>query len=225
MKKIVGTLLASTALLFLFPTATFATNLTDVTLFSTSGGNFNGALYWNTRGGDVSFNVYFQDSTAPGVFLNTGDLTPLSVALVPGSITLNLFAQPGGGLTTAGLNLFFNGSNAPGISASTTVGSSSFAALGGTTVAPNAPATVPGANTLTFTDGTNTVVLTALLINPPGGTDAVQPYNNVPGGGADYLGSFTLRVTSSTTGVPEPATTALLGLGLVALAWRRKATR
>jgi hypothetical protein len=118
------------------------------------------------------------------------------------------------------LSLFFNGSSAPQISASKTVDGAGFSAFGGTSAALNAPATVGGAGTLSFEDGGNVVSLTVFTLSSPA-QDRVSPYNNVPSGILDYVGTITLDVTPT----PEPSTIALIGLGLAAFGWSRKRSR
>jgi len=216
----------ATALL-MFQALAGATTLTGLVNFSAdAAGNFSGGQVWNTLGGDGPFNLYVDNGSG---FINHGNaaLTSLNLALVPGVQTYAIWGQPGAPNLFEGLNLFFNGNNAtPGISAknNTNTGGGSATANGGSTLTL-AAAAVPGANTLTFIDGATTVILTAYSWNTPGNNtvDRVQGYDDTPGGGADFVGAFTLDVRVA--GVPEPATALLLipALGALALLKKRSA--
>jgi len=216
----------ATALL-MFQALAGATTLTGLVNFSAdAAGNFSGGQVWNTLGGDAPFNLYVDNG---GGFINHGNaaLASINLALVPGVQTFAIWGQPGAPNLFEGLNLFFNGANGtPGISAKNNTNSS------GAGVTPNsgstltlAAAAVAGANTLVFVDGTTTVTLTAYSWNTPGQNtvDRVQGYDDTPGGGADFVGSFTLNVVNAA--VPEPATALLLipALGALALLKKRSA--
>jgi hypothetical protein len=182
----------------------------------------------NTVGGDAPFNLYItQPNTGiNGAFLNSGDgaSTGLNLSLTPGTYQFFMFFYPGTDVGRFGLNLFFNGSNNPGISV--------FAPTSNTLTPPfpafsvntspstysivpdiSGPTMVAGAGSATFSSGGTTATLTSYwLANPTAsGMDRVSPYNNVPGASNNFVGEFTLSV------VPEPSGVILLGAGLACL--------
>jgi hypothetical protein len=190
--------------------------LTGANLTAPDGaGNFSGT-YWNTLGNDFWFNLYFRQG---GTFLNSGNGAgaSINIPLVVGTNTFDLFAQPGS-LQSWAMNLFFNPGQTLGISVKGTVGSSAFTANAAPCTSDVAHTVcLPGSNSLSYTSGPYTATLTAVQWNAPT-ADVVQSANNVPGGGLDYAGTLTLTVVGPQSNVPEPATLALLGTGLAAVA-------
>ncbi len=211
-----------------------ASTLSGLTEFSTdANGNSFGGQVWNTLGGDFIFNLY----VAPGpiatnnAFVNHGNgaLASINIPLAAGANTFSIFGQPGGDTGHAALNLFFNGNNSmPGVSvfAATRTGAlePSFAANGGTTLTL-AGGSVPGANTLSFVDGSNTITLTDYFWATPSvfNLSRVSAFDDSPSGTSNFVGQFTLTSSGPTQRVPEASTLALFGVGLVGLtgvAWR-----
>lgn len=172
--------------------------------------------------GDGANNLYIADGGPAGAFLNSGDgaSTAPSINLQIGTNAFAIFGEPGVALDNFGLNLFFDGSNAAGISVFAPVRSGpaipSFSASSGTSTGGNLPHLnlVPGAGTLSFqSDGLN-VTLTDYFWAQPGvagvsNLDRVAALNNTANGNTDFVGQFTLTVA-----VPEPATLALYGFSL-----------
>lgn len=196
-----------------------AGSLSGLIEFSTnSGGAASGGQIWNTRGTDAFFDLWVINGNFGGPFVNgPADLAAaINIPLTPGTLTFSLHGEPGIATGFAALNLFFDGNNAtPGISVfaptKTTTGSNpAVAADSAGTLALNG-AVVPGAGTLSFSDGTVDVTLTSYQWSIPSvlGVDRVAAFSATPSGVNDFTGQFTLVVTA----VPEPASLTLLGLG------------
>ena len=133
--------------------------LTGLTEFSTdASGNFSGGQLWNTVNGDGANNLYIADGGPAGAFLNSGDgaSTAPSINLQIGTNAFAIFGEPGLAISSYGLNLFFDGSNAAGISVFAPVRSGpaipAFSANSGTSTGGNLPHLnrVSGAGTLSF---------------------------------------------------------------------------
>lgn len=164
-----------------------------------------------------------------GAFTNAANPVALPITLALGT---NVFFfessdwTAGFGVATGGLNLFFNGSALPGISASTTttldqsVTPGFQVTAGGLTTTDLADANVNSSGSLSFDDGTNTVTLTGFQW--VGGSGA-NPYNS-----SLTVQQVTLSMTADQgTATPEPGSFLLIGggLGIVGLLSRRRFAR
>ncbi len=169
-------------------------------------GEFTG-VYWNTV-----YNENYAD-----ILVNGNQFAP-PVALAPGNNVFSLEFQPGYvGDGYYAVNVFFDGDiNVPKISAVLTLPSTltpngnldTYILLG-----DNGGVHVAGANTLSFTVGTETVTLTAFSINEASGPS--------------MTGSMTLRVEDSSSAVPEPQSALLFlsGAALLITVGRKRALR
>jgi hypothetical protein len=194
-----------------------AATLTGASWFDTDATGNAGSQLWNSLGSDAFPNLYL---VVPPVnaFVNTGNSAGarINVPIVANvSYVFMYWAQPGptGAGSEFGLNLFFDGDDvtprisvfAPLFGPFSVNSSPNTRSLGGTTIA--------AAGTANFTDGDLAMTLanfTALASL----TDAVQSFDNIPGGGPDFTGFITL----SATAVPEPASTTEIGTALAILA-------
>jgi hypothetical protein len=232
-----------------------ATDLTGLAEFSIcndstvcSAGDFgqnslagSGSL-WDTQGGNQSYNLYIAPGDVSGVtsdsqFINYGNsigTTAIDVALPVGTYTYSMFGDNHPSYTPDGLNLFFDGTNGiPGISVfaplKTGPTEPAFASncSGSTPALANGLLLVPGACSLSFFDGTNTVTLTDYFWQRSDTTgksiDLVDTFNDTPNRKVDFVGEFTVVVTAGSTAqggitaIPEPASFGLLGAALVGL--------
>ncbi len=218
-----------------------AERLTGIGLFGAFAGGTSDLSYWNTRGGDIWFNLYLKDG---GSWVNSGDSSAsIDIPLSRGVYTYELFAQVGiTAKSYVGLNLFFDG-NGDDPLISGLIATDTFSPIGlnvipnSSLLTPNLPgdAIAAGAGTLQFfTNGLNYQLSAFSLYKPnsapaPGDSispavgNYVRPYNNTPDilGSKDYHGYFTLLVTPE----PSPGLLAGLGLGLLALAARFRRRR
>jgi hypothetical protein len=211
--------------------------LTGAVVYSTdAAGAPSSGEYWNTSGFDNRYNLYVaigpnDPILNPGNGASAGITLPLPV----GTYTYDIYGENSPVFDHYGLALYFNGSATPGIAAYVTTGHSGASVVttaDGSVTMEGEPAVSP--DSLSFVDTTTTVTLTNFSWTgpAPGGLDRVSAYDSTPSGQPDFLGSFTLTVTSNPiptgniTPVPEPASLALLGLGSLGtglIAWRRKA--
>jgi hypothetical protein len=200
--------------------------LTGAIVYSTSptGAPLSGQ-FWNTLPGDNRFNVYLATGPADPI-LNPGDAasTNIGLPLPVGTYTYNLFGDSASPAANYGIALFVNGDNTtPAIAGFLSPSLAAVPVASGAPALNSSASTSPGS--LTFVDGTARVTLTGFQWSVASPTvDRVSGFDSVPGGAPDFVGSFTLTVTA----VPEPASWALLGLGMLAaggLARRRKGRR
>jgi hypothetical protein len=217
-RKFIMTAPLAVASCFFAPQA-FATTISGATAYNAnSDGSWNHAGITSTSGCCQGINV--EQTTFTGLSANYVAL-PLTLALG----TDVLYLESGDwtasfGVSTGGLNLFFNGSSTPGIAAHTTPTfdqnvTPAFTVTGSgliTASLGNTDISSPGS--LVFDDGTDTVTLIGLQWVGGSGSN---PYSNL----------FTVqRVTLSVTpdvgrGVPEPGSLLLIGGGLGILAMLR----
>ncbi|HUA68827.1 MAG TPA: hypothetical protein VMA13_09795 [Candidatus Saccharimonadales bacterium] len=185
------------------------TYLTDITLFSADAyGNFIPPDIYETRYNE-NFDVWIQSGALGGPFLNgpTSETAQPNILLPLGVDTFTLPTSPGADAPLFGINLFFNGSVTPSISAyglMLTAPSEPHLFLADS--APNTTApdglTIPGAGTLSFVSGNEQITLTDFYFATPSvyNVDMVGAFSTGPDGKDDYVGGITLSVTS----VPEP---------------------
>ena len=236
LSSVLGVVLTTASLFFLCSPGAIAVPITGATMFSTNAaGDFAGGNLWNTVGGDGAYNLYIADGGPAGPFLNSGNgaTTAPNIALAVGTYTYAIFGEPGAAFGNFGLNLFFDGSNAAGISVfaplRTGVVVPGFSANNGASTGGNLPFVnlTPGAGALTFVSGGMTVTLTDFFWAQPGvagvsDLDRVNGFDNLPTGAIDFAGGFTLNVSNVSVGVPEPATLAILVVGLAGLGFSRR---
>ncbi|MES1180248.1 MAG: LamG domain-containing protein [Verrucomicrobiota bacterium] len=211
------------AAIFLQGTAIAQVRLTDVTTFGAdaSGSSSGQPDVWDTRPGG-NYNNWLQ-SLPSGVFLNGPSDTNAQpdIILSPGTNVIRIYTESGIDNGNFGINLFFNGSLTPSISAfgpmlTTASQAHSFAADSAFPTWGASPATSPpiqAAGTLTFVSGNQLITLTDFYWATPsvygldqGGTDSLGA-----DGTLDYVGGITLVVSTN-----PPITTAELNDGLVA---------
>jgi len=179
---------------------------------------------WN-HGGITATSGCCQD-----VFVEVGTYTAganpiaLPLNLTDGTYTLYLGTgdwTAGFGVLHGGVNLFFDGVSAPGISAyldptfDQTDFSSPFLANGAAITASEANSDIAGAGTLSYTNGTGaTVTLTGLQWVGGSGSN---PYT----AGLTVIRAD-LTVSGAASGVPEPGSIVLLGTALLVIGGTRR---
>lgn len=206
-----------------------ATSLTGICGFPTDElGNWKIGWY-NTHGPDGGKNGYVTVGDVNGSFHNSGNGASTQISLdltAPGTYTIYAFFD-GDEMTAGrefwGVNLFFgNDTTNPGISAFGRAqwnGDSTpdFFANGGTTLDVAGENDVLGANRLTHSIGNWSVELTAFRTMADVYTlDRVDNFKLGSSGRNDHIAMMELTV------VPEPATLAALGLGVLGLRRRRR---
>jgi hypothetical protein len=159
-----------------------------------------------------------------GAFTNGANLVSVPVTLTDGSYTFYLESADwtaGFGVTTGGLNFYFNGDSTPGISVhivptfDQTDFTNPFAVTSASanTLDLNDGAT-PGSGTSSYVSGGETVTLTGLQWVGGSGSN---PYDSTL-----TVQRVDLTVSGASAGTPEPGTLILLGAGLGALALIRR---
>jgi hypothetical protein len=209
--------------------ATTLSGLVEATTSTT--GSYIADQRWSTQGNGsiVDLFVIGSSNISTGTFINgpSDSQAAISITLTPGTYKFSFLG--GGGVdpnnTNSGLNIYFDGSTStPGISVFGPVQSSatvpSFSPDGASATEGFNLATVPGANSIIYSDGQNQVTLTSYSWALPSvnNVDRVgQPnvgFSSVgPDGSPDWVGQITLNVVA----VPEPGTGGLLAAGSLAL--------
>ena len=207
--------------------------LRHVTLWNSTTTGASSGGWWNTIASDGTYDVFLSTlpdaSYAAGAVVNPA--TNFSRQLALGENVFYFYASSSPS-THYGLNLFFGdapipGSAAPDLSAVTAFsnGATTFSTIDPSVASSRRPDAgfVAGSGALSLTSGVYTVTLTHYdVLATAGGAGGMIDRVNSNGLGAgtsfDNYGTFTLNVTSAVSQVPEPATFALLGGGLVTLA-------
>jgi hypothetical protein len=222
------TLLLSTALVLSLVSASGQIQLTDITIFSAdAAGNWVPPDICETRFNEND-DIWIQSGAPGGPFLNgpTSATAQPNISLPLGMSTFTLLTSPQDNESLFGINLFFNGSTTPSISAYgpllTAQGPHSFVADGATETAAADPTGYgqhfPGAGTLSAVFGNELITLTDFFYASPSvyNLDLVGPFSTGPDGQNDNVGGITFSVTS----VPEPQLSLwIIGLltGIIAL--------
>jgi len=207
-------------------------NLTDISVFgSDSSGSYTGFDVWGTRPSTRYFGIFIQSGASGGPFLNGPDNAHVqpNIPLSPGSSAFRLFADPGVDSPYFGINLFFNGSSTPSISAYAPMltsqgGAHTFSANSSPNTVGELEVHEPGSGALSFTANGERITLTDFYWAAQSvyNQDQVSRFTTGADGMTDYVGGIQFSVTQ----VPEPGL-ALWALGsvLVSAAIWRKADR
>jgi hypothetical protein len=179
-------------------------------------GNRLGAGVWNTVGGDVTWNIYVRQGSG---FLNPGDgaLTSPSINMsAPGTYFIETyqeaFANHNGTYYTA--SFYFDNSLVPQIAVVNRIGGglsytlptvATLSGMSGFETVPNPVSATYGNITLTAHDSFSDVSL-----------DRVSAYNNFANNNRDIYSAMVFTV------VPEPASLAVIGIGVAAMLRRRR---
>lgn len=224
------TLLLSAALALPLANASGQTYLTDITIFSAdTAGNWVPPDIYETRYNENDV-VWIQSGAPGGSFLNgpTSVTARPNILLPLGVSTFTLITYPSDNVSPFGINLFFNGSVTPSISAFgpllSAQGPHSFVADGAPDTAAASPTgygqPFPGAGTLSFVSGNELITLTDFFYAAPSAynLDMVGQYSTGPDGLNDNIGGISFSVTP----VPEPASLSLLAFGMFGLILLRR---
>jgi hypothetical protein len=214
--------------------------LTGITLHQTADatGAYAGGHYDTVGTPTGSFNLYVDNGS--GGFVNSGNAaaTAISIPLVSGTNTFNIYDEGSVASGLLALNLFFGGTQILEISALTTVdvAAAPTAVAAGVLVGlenvsgtPLPVPTGPAPGSLSFVQGAQSITLTSVealsrdasLSGLPTG-DRVSPRDSVPDGTDDGRVRFTLQVSDVTSPVPEPSLVVLTGLGFALLAFKTR---
>src|ERR1035437_10003306 len=162
-------------LLVLAGTQAQAATLTGMVLFQADSAGSVGRDLWNTTP-DGAWNVYLRSG---GSWLNSGNGTTTSpnFALGPGTTTIQYYAFPADLGEWSGINLFFDGQEAPSITVLFSLGAGTFGPnLADLTPGLLYPGTVSNtAKSASFTASGQTITLTGASLGYNGG-DTVQPF-------------------------------------------------
>jgi hypothetical protein len=227
------TFLLITALALPLTSASGQIQLTDITIFSAdAAGNWVPPDIWETRYQE-NFDIWIQSGAPGGPFLNgpTSANAQPNISLPLGVSTFTLLGDPGADSSLFGINLFFNGSVTPSISAYgpmlSAPGPHNFVADGAPYTAAADPIEAnpfPSAGTLSFVSGNELISLTDFYWATPSvyNLDLVGGFSTGADGINDYVGGITFSITS----VPEPQLS-LWAIGLLAgvMAVHHKARR
>jgi hypothetical protein len=211
-------------LLVLAGTQAHASTLTGMVLFQADSAGSVGRDLWNTTP-DGAWNVYLRSG---GSWLNSGNGTTTSpnFALGPGTTTIQYYAFPADLGEWSGINLFFDGQEAPSITVLFNLGAGTFGPnLADLTPGLQYPGTVSNtAKSTSFTTSGQTITLTSASLGYNGG-NTVQPFDNSQwyDPADDIAGTLTFDATTSGD-VPEPGSLGLLlgGIGAFGLLSRRR---
>lgn len=186
---------------------------------------------WDTVGGNGIWNIWLNSGGLGGPFVNgpTDAGAGLNLSLTPGVHDFTFQFRGGDiGVTYFGLNLFMDGNAlAPAISTygrinTTAAGNQAFFANSAAQTPALDGTVVPGAGTLTYVVGSQSVTLTDFQIFLPSvfNQDRVTDFSTTPDGhpNDEFVGRFSLTVAGEMTIVPEPYTLVLAGLSVVAFA-------
>jgi hypothetical protein len=203
------TLLLTATLALTLASASGQIQLTDITLFSAdAAGNYTGPDIWETQP-TGNFIVWIQSGAPGGPFLNgpTSANAQPNISIPLGTSSFTLMSAPGSDFDSFGINLFFNGSLTPSISATgpmlTSQGEQhTFSPDNASDTPAPGNGIVPGAGTLSTEFGNELVTLTDFYLATPSvyNLDQAGEYSTGPAGSDDYVGGITFSVTS----VPEP---------------------
>lgn len=223
-KRILLAAAIGAAALWAAPTRAQTATLTGFTTWGAANdGTWTGG-FWDTLAGGGGWNAYFLDpnTLAP---LTSGDtsatLTPN--LLVPQNLLYATAAE--GNYDFLGINLYFDGSATPGISAVMDIANGTFSSISNLVSTYGLSGGIEaGSGSLSFTNGSGTVSLNAWAftqVNNNGVADFVGPADSLPDGGPGDNAAL-LGFTAGGAAAPEPGTLALGLLGLAAFVRRRR---
>jgi len=216
--KLARSLVIPAASILSLATASAQVNLTDMVAFGADAtGSFAGQPDVTDTRPNGNFINWIQNGASGGAFLNgpTDTAAQPNISLSLGVHSFRILSAPGIDNPNFGINLFFNGSQYPSISAFgpmlTSAQQPHIFAADGAAVTPQAfppNGNLPGAGTLSFVSGNELVTLTDFYWATPSvyGLDLTGQFSTGADGQLDYVGGITLNVTA----VPEPQAPALL---------------
>ena len=197
-----------------------AATITGFVIHGASGTGSATGPVWNTWGGPEATPVpnLYIDTGGPIVNPGNGPSNAVSIVLNAGFATIGYCLQPGAVTSFWTLDIFFDGSSTPGISALVPTGVSAPTPNSNLTYRLDGQAQVSGAGTLTTVIGNQRITLLSFTMTGlPSKSDVVQNFDSIPGSGPDTAGPFVLGVQT----IPEPMPAVLVSLGLLAV-WVRR---